>query len=73
VSFKPSPITISDILTAEKGKYEGESKDSYKIYEDAEGKVAIYHEQPLDLVPEGKLMDLDNMIVKIADFGQGLD
>jgi hypothetical protein len=72
LTFQSSPITISDIAIAETEAStvdQVSSEGNQKIWDD--GTAIIYVPRPLELVPEGKLLSLDKMIVKISDFGLG--
>ena len=64
-------MTLQELLAAKKPNKPVCDIDSFKTVDDSDGKVVMYKTDPLALVPEGKLIHLNKMIVKIADFGLG--
>jgi hypothetical protein len=72
LTFEQKEITIQELLAVEKPNKQYSDPEAYKMQDDSNGRVAIYRTNPLALVPEGQVMDLQKMIVKIADFGKGV-
>jgi len=72
---------MADVLAKDKAfeRY-GDPANSYSICTVGENKsqgitgghrVKIYKSQPINFFAEGKLIDLDDMVIKISDFGKG--
>lgn len=74
VSFQPKPITIRELLAQEKFPTDGRPPgvDFYDIPVPPTGQVVrIYNSHPIFGISDGELFSLDDLIVKICDFGKG--
>jgi hypothetical protein len=71
VTFQFIPPTVSELLIKDNAK--GNPETNYVDYANVSTghESRIYRSQPLDLIPDGDTFSLDNLQVKIADFGKG--
>jgi hypothetical protein len=81
IKFGAESLTMADVLAKDKAfeRYD-DPANSYGIYTVGENKslgikggqkVKIYNSQPINFFAAGKLIDLDDMVIKISDFGKG--
>jgi hypothetical protein len=74
VTFQFIPSTMFQLLIKDNAvKAKENPKTLYNDYVNASTgqEIRIYRSQPLDLMSEGEIFSLDNMKIKIADFGKG--
>jgi serine/threonine protein kinase len=73
LGFGLTPITVRELLAKDNAfSIYGDPAEVYHLYDVGDGvMVRVYVSQPICLFSDGDPLPLDDLVVKIADFGNG--
>jgi hypothetical protein len=74
LGFDSTPLTVKELLAKDKAfSIYGDPAETYSEYNVGDGvMVRVYLSQPICLFSDGDSLPLDDLVVKIADFGKGI-